>query len=90
MAYRRPSSPPRPKPTRYAAFYDRVRGGLERLTGSTVFALCDGSGRLVSYCPRCRAGVLTAWLSDDPPVLAIPDGCTAGCTETQIAEALFA
>jgi hypothetical protein len=86
---------PRPRPTRYARFHDRVYGALRRLTGSEVFLLCDGTGRMFSYCPACRDGVVIAQLHDlERPTVTItssdwPGHCSNGCSEEFIGRVMF-
>jgi hypothetical protein len=96
LAYRyRPRRVAPRKPTRYTSYYSRVEDRLTALSDSTVFSLCDGTGRMLAYCPRCHAGTLCARIVSGPePVLVISSGerpgCSLGCTEAEIAQVLFA
>lgn len=62
--------------------------GLE-VTGEkfSVFGGGDPDLPLMGYCPTCRMGTVAVWLINaDPPELDV-EGCTAGCTDVQVAKA---
>ena len=87
-------SPKRPEPTRYAKFHAYIWDRLETLTGHTVFAMCDGTGRLLSYCPACLVGTMTVtFRATDPPAYQVSHHnvigqCERGCTQAEITEAM--
>lgn len=84
--YRRPKPPPPPKPSSFARLHDRAWRTLER--AGEVFTPADGTGRLTGWCPVCRDGLLALRVIDGEEPFIRQDGCTAGCTHEQIAEAL--
>jgi hypothetical protein len=73
------------KPSDYEWLHERAWSRLEAV--GTVFVM-PGVGRLAGYCPVCANGTTVVTVVDaDPPVVRA-GGCTAGCSGSQLIEAM--
>lgn len=79
----------------YTRFVHRVWDSLQQRTGRPVYYL--DSSLIAGYCPACLDGTLRVRFLEHPrPGMTVgsnaggPGRCSEGCSEEQIAEALFA